>query len=705
MVTGLELAPLPYPRYNSAMQLDTLFNPRSVAVIGATNDPHKVGYALMKNILAGAPRAVYPISLAEAEVLGQVTHASVLLVPDTIDLAVIAVRASAVPAVLTECGRKGITQAIVISAGFKEEGEAGAALEAEVAAIATAQGMTLLGPNCLGVIDTHHAWNATFAVGAPQQGSIAFVSQSGALGTALLDWATREGVGFSKFISLGNEAAQDELAFLEYLITDEATNAVLLYLEHVADGARFRDVVTRLTARKPLAVLRAGRSSRGARAVASHTGSLAPSDAVFATALRQAGAIAVDSTRDFFSLAKLFSLGITAPHPRLAVLTNGGGPSVNTADLIDLSPTLSLATFSDTTKDLLRTALPPMAAVGNPIDVIGDAGPDRYDGCLSVLATLPDVDAILTLVTPQMMTDPAGIAEVLLRHRAQKPLVPILMGGAAVEPGRAALRAQGMTSFDVPSDAVAALGAMGMDERKEERGKRKEMDEREEGGGRGKETHDTLTMMPFTEMRELLATYHLPLTGEFVRAHSELEQACTRLGSGPYAIKAISAELVHKSDLHAVELHCTDATSLAAAWDRITAYVHEHAPGVALDGMLVQRMEHGVECIIGMKRDATFGPVILFGLGGVFVEILGDTALRVAPVSKEEALAQIGEIKGLPLLSGARGGEPANLDALADLIASLATLALEHPEVVEVDCNPVFATRNGVAVVDVRVLR
>jgi acetyltransferase len=678
------------------MDIHTLFDPRSVAVIGADDRTESVGYALMKNILAGAPREVYPVTLGKTELFGKQVFASVKDIPGHVDLAVIAVRASIVPVVLAECAEKGIRHAVLISAGFKEMGEEGAALESEVARIALEHGIALLGPNCLGIMNAHTDWNASFAVGKPKPGTIAFVSQSGALGTALLDWANKEGVGFSKFVSLGNEAVLHELHFLEYLIDDPDTRAVLLYVEQVKDGTRFLELVRQLTAKKPLIVLRAGRSSRGSAAVASHTGSLAPSDAVFDAALRQAGAIPVDSVSVLQSMAKLCTLGYTSPHTRLAILTNGGGPSVNTADLVEFSRSLSLVSFDDKTKEALRAVLPPMAAVGNPIDVIGDAGPDRYEGCLKVLTKHPEVDAILALVTPQNMTDPKGIAKVLIKYRKKKPIIPILMGGAALAKGVSWLNKHGVVRFDTPSEAVFALDALA-------RGAPKHKDDTVVSGVTT-HTH-ALTMMPLPDMQRVLGDYDLPLAGTFIRTKEEIGTALRTLGDGPYVIKAISQQLVHKSDLKAVRLNLVDEEAVRAAWDDIVAYVEEHTEGAVLDGMLVQRMVKGVECIIGMKRDATFGPVIVFGLGGIFVEVLKDVAMRVAPVTKDEALAQIHSLKGLPLLMGARGGEPVDLGALAAAIASLSHLALDYPEVQEIDFNPVFATPHGIHIVDARVMQ
>lgn len=677
------------------MQLDTLFNPRSVAIIGASNDPSKVGYALVKNILDGGEREVYPVTLSDTQVLGRAASTNIKMVPGEVDLAVIAVRADVVATVLRECGEKGVKTAIVISAGFKEVGEAGKVLEEGIAAAAEESGITLLGPNCLGIMNAQADWNASFAVSKPKTGNISFLSQSGALGTALLDWANREGVGFSKFVSLGNEAALTEVEFLDYFADDPDTGAVLLYVEEIKDGKKFLDTARRLTVKKPLVVLRAGTSARGSAAVASHTGSLAPSDKIFEAALHDVGAIGVASLRTFFSLAKLFQLGYRTPLQNLVILTNGGGPSVNTADLIENSHSLALVTLGDETQAALRTVLPPMAAVRNPIDVIGDAGADRYDNSLATLTQLADIDAIIALVTPQMMTDPVKIAEALLKYRDAKPILPVFMGGATVAAGAALLRQEGMVSFDSPTDVVDALDALAHGIEKKS----------------GIEAQETprlsphLEMYGLEEMRTMLGDYDIHLEGVFVKTDEEVDDALKKLGDGPYVIKAISRALVHKSDLGAVHIGLADADAVHDAWKNIEKRVHKEEPDAVLDGMLIQRMVRGVECIIGVKRDPVFGPVVVFGLGGIYVEVLKDSSVRIAPVSKEEALAQIHDIKGSSLLTGARGQTAVDLDALAATIVSLSHLVLDFPDIEEIDLNPVFAMEKGAVVVDARIMR
>jgi acetyltransferase len=627
-------------------------------------------------------------------VLGHVAYTSVKAVPGDIYLAVIAVRADIVASILEECAEKGIKSAVVISAGFKEMGEGGKKLEEDIARVAREHDIALLGPNCLGIMNAHANWNASFAVNNPRKGGIAFLSQSGALGTALLDWSNKEGVGFSKFVSLGNEAVLTELEFLEYLIDDEDTKAVLLYLEKVSDGKRFLELARRLASKKPLVVLRAGRSKRGSLAVASHTGSLAPSDRVFGAALAQAGAICIDSLRTLFSLSKLFELGLTTNDvQRIVVVTNGGGPSVNTADLIDLSTSLSLVTFNDEFKTTLRTVLPPMAAVGNPVDVIGDAGPSRFSDVLQILTGLDEVDVIIAIVTPQMMTDPKGIAEVLAQKHSKKAIIPVFMGGDTMLSGVNILLEKNMVNFNSPTDVVEALEALA-------RHSKKILDPE---APKPRLSTD-LSMLPLAKMQAILTEYDLELEGIFVENREGVLDALRELGAGPYAMKAISSQLVHKSDLRAVKLNLPNAEALIEAWNDIELYVGNHTKDAVIEGMLIQKMTAGVQCIVGMKRDPIFGPTIVFGLGGIFVEILKDSSIRISPVTEEEALLQIQEIQGLPLLTGARGSNPVDLSALARVIASLSQLSLAHPEIEEVDFNPVFATPSGSHIVDARIM-
>lgn len=676
--------------------MHALFEPRAVAVVGAHAEPGHVGYALMQNLLEGAHgRTIIPVTDRFPEVLGIRTVASLAEIEGEVDLAVIAVASAKVPDVLRACGAKKVRSAIVISAGFKEVGEEGAAMERELAAIAREFDIALLGPNCLGVLNAPRDLNASFSAGGPPAGHVAFVSQSGAIATALIDHARAEGVGYSKIVSLGNEALLTEIEMLEYLRDDDETHAILMYLEHVANGARFMELLSEITPKKPVVILRAGRSERGAGAVRSHTGSLAPDDAVFASAVAQAGAVSVETLRDLFNFAKLFHMGITYPVMRLAIVTNGGGPSVNTSDMIGFSSSLALVSFDDATKDALRLVLPPMAAVGNPIDVIGDAGSARYRDTLEIVTNISSVDAILVIVTPQMMTNMKEIAETIGEFATRKPLIPSFMGGEGVDDALPALANCGLINFEFPTDAVAVLDLLS-------RGRDKEASAHEVVASA---SLPALVQCDIETTRSLLSTYGLTLAGSFAKDTEGISAALLEVGAGPYALKAISRDVVHKSDAGAVAIGLPDEGAVRGAWNAIMTSITAKHPDATIEGMLLQRMTPGREVIIGMKRDATFGPVIVFGLGGIFVEILKDASTRIAPVSLEEARAQVRSIKAAKLLQGARGTAPVDEDALVTIIVALSRLALEHPEIEEIDLNPVMADEHGATIVDARFMR
>jgi acetyltransferase len=674
------------------MKLETFFEPRSVAVIGASSDKTKVGYALLFNILSGSKRDVYPVTLNQEEVQGLRAYKSVLEIPADVDLAVIAVRADLVAGVLRDCAKKNIKNAVVISAGFKEVGEKGKEMEDALTQIAKENGIELLGPNCLGFMNTQSDFNASFAVGNLRKGNISFLSQSGALGTAMLDWANKEKIGFSKFISLGNEASLSEMEFLEYLEQDETTKAILLYVEKISDGPRFIEVVKKITAKKPLIILRAGRSARGGEAVMSHTGSLAPADAVFTAACKQAGAITVSSLRELFNFAKLFQMGMYKPVSKIAIVTNGGGPSVNTADLVDLSATLSLVTFNEETKEALKKALPSMAAVGNPIDVIGDAGSSRYDDVFKILNKEDDIDAIICIVTPQMMTDVEAISQVVVAHAKEKPILTSIMGGDFVRRGIEILEQGGLVNFEFPNDIVETLELL--------------------SGGKNKKStavpntiiESDLEMLGIEETMKLLNEYGVHFSGVLMKKREDIQDAIEKLGGTSFSLKAISPDIIHKSDAHAVVLNLGGAPEVNYAWNKIIEEIVNNIPTAKIEGMFLQKMREGKQLIVGMKRDPVFGPVILFGFGGIFVEILKDVTVRIAPVDREEAFAQIYEVKGYPILAGARGEKLNEIGGLADIIVALSKLSMEHPEIQEIDLNPIMLNENSATAVDARMM-
>ena len=675
------------------MNLDKFFNPHSIAVVGASAQKEKVGFSLVYNLLQGRQREIYPVNNSQSEVLGLKCYPSILEIKNKIDLAVIAVRAENVVSALDECGKKKVPAVIIISAGFKESGEKGASLEKEIQRVAQEYEMAVLGPNCLGIVDARADLNVSFAVEKPLPGGISFLSQSGAIGTAMFDWARQAGVGLAKFISLGNETMLTEIDFLDYLADDSDTKAVLVYLEKVSNGQKFMELAKKLSAKKPIVILKAGRSRKGLAAAMSHTGSLAPEDAVFTAACRQSGAIVVESLRQLFNLAKLFQLGIIKPRRRLAVLTNGGGPSVIAADLIELSRSLELIELHDETKQALQRVLPPMAAVNNPVDVVGDAPPSRYEEAFKILTAEKEIDAILAILTPQMMTDIETIARLFVYYSKKKPVIPLLMGGEAVTKGLAVLKEGGLVNFDFPGDVVEALDVLGGEQIKRV------------AESSPKKPPTSLTMQDFNETKFLLRKYGVELVGVFIEEKEKIGAVLKNISGPSFALKVVSPEVIHKTDFNAVRLNLSTAEEISRAWEEIRENIRVRIPNAKIQGMILQPMLKGKEIIIGMKQDPVFGPVLVFGLGGIFAEVLQDVAMRVAPVGEKEIQSLIEEIRGFPLLAGRRGEKPINFEKLVQLISAISHLALEHPEIKEIDLNPVFATENDIAVVDARLMR
>ncbi len=685
------------------MNLNNFFIPKSVAIIGASSDKSKVGYALMANLSRGeASRKLFPISLDETDILGHKTYKNLDEIQEAIDLAVIAIRADFVPDIVQQCAKHGIKNIAVISAGFKEMDEHGADLEKEIAQIAKENDIALLGPNCLGSLDCHSGLNATFAPNIPRAGKIAFISQSGALGTAIIDKAVDEGIGFSKFVSLGNEASLDEIDFLQFIKDDTETEFVMMYLEKISDGPKFLALAKEITKTKPIVVIKAGRGASGQKAVMSHTGSLASDDLVMRQALHQSGIIVADTIRQFFNIAKLFSLGIKKPLTELVILTNAGGPAVITSDLIDLSTSLSLCKIDEKEKAELKKVLPPMAGLNNPIDIIGDALSPRYDSALKIL-NHDSYQAIIVLVTPQMMTDDDMIAEIIANHSKNKILLPVFIGGQEVQEGIEVLKQNNLVNFDFPIDVVEALDKLALHRNKS---KNENSDNAEDDITRDVQNHPSSsgTMLSYVETNKLLNDHEIVTTGILVKEKDDLREAMTKLGSDSFGMKVMSKDVIHKTDMGAVKLHIKTLDEAEKAWDSMLANVLKIKPDADIEGMVIQPMAVGKEVIIGVKRDATFGPTMLFGLGGIFTEALKDSSLRVAPVTKEMALEMMHEIRGVNILNGLRGDKSVDFDKLANIIVSISDITMTHPEIAEIDLNPVMASADKVEVVDVRVM-
>ena len=692
--------------------LAPFFGPRGVAVIGAAREPGKVGHVLLRNVLAGGFEGpIFPVNPNASEVLGVRSYASVSEVPGPVDLAVVTIPAHGVPGVIDECARAGIRAAIVCSAGFSESGREGAALQDDLIQRARAGGVRVLGPNCLGLIAAEGSLNASFAGPMPPAGWISFMSQSGALGTAILDRAHEDGVGIAHFVSLGNRADIAEPDLFTAWGLDTRTRVIVAYLESVADGTAFLEAARQAVTRKPVVVLKSGTSDTGARAVSSHTGSLAGSDVAYEAAFRHVGIIRARTVEQLFDYAAGFALQAVPSGQGLAIVTNAGGPAVMATDLAEHAG-VALASFEQSTVERLRRALPPAAALYNPVDVLGDAGPERYREALDAVYADPGVRAVAVLLTPQAMTDADEVARAVVDAAARAAgttTVACFMGGPSVSEARNVLVAGSIPSFPTPERAVETLAAMGRysewrsttpPQRISPARPQKVSESFEETRASGRE------FVAAQRGIDIARAYGIRVpAGELATDLYAARGIANRIGY-PVALKIASPDILHKSDVGGIRIGIESEAELARAYDEVLDRARAYAPDAVIDGVHVQKMTPpGREVIIGVDRDPVFGPLLMFGLGGIYVEVLKDVTFRLCPVGLDDAHRMMTETRSFGLLRGARGQPRADLDAVADAISRVSELALDYPEVLELDINPLIvgAAGEGVWAVDVRI--
>jgi len=700
-------------RRRERIVLDMFFDPQAVAVIGASRTPGKLGHSVLQNVIQhGYGGAIYPINPGTDELLGLPCYPSVLMVPGPIDLAVVLTPSGSVADVLVECGEKKVKGVAVISAGFREVGSEGWQREREIVDIARRYGMRLIGPNCLGIIDTVASLNASFAAGMPDKGSIAFMSQSGALCTAVLDMALAEQVGFSRFVSLGNKADVDENTFIKAWRDDPETRVIMAYLEGIADGAEFTRVAAEVSREKPIVVIKAGTTSAGSRAVSSHTGTLGGSERAYEAAFRQSGVIRARSIQELFDFSIGFARQPLLPNDRIAIVTNAGGPGIMATDACERAG-LQLAPLEAETVSALRDVLPVAASVLNPIDLLGDALADRYALALRAVANDPNVGGVLMILTPQMMTQVEETARVVgeFSRTCPKPIFGCFMGRGAVEPGIQVLNGYRVPNYPVPERAVAALAAMMQHRNWRERPPMDvetfEVDQERVRLVLAKVRSEGRLTMGDEKAREILDAYGIPTPQTYLaRTPEEAERFAAQIGL-PVAVKIASPDILHKTDVGGVELNVWSMADVGAAFEFMIYQANRYVPEVEVWGCLVQEMVYGgKEVIVGMNRDPHFGPLISFGLGGVYVEALPDVAYRLAPIDRREAREMIAEIRSHNLLRGVRGERPSDLAALGEALRRLSQLAVDFPEILEFDLDPltVFEEGRGLIGIDMRLV-
>jgi acetyltransferase len=693
--------------------LEAIFAPQSVAVVGASPDPSKLGHRVLRNIVDnGYPGRVIPIHPTAPTVLDLPAFPSVAAVTGAIDLAVIVVPSQAVLGVVEECGKHGVRGLVVITAGFKEVGGAGKELERKLIDLVRSYGMRRVGPNCLGIIDTTTKLNASFAALMPESGQIAFMSQSGALCTAILDWSKPEGIGFSRFVSLGNKGDVDEVALLQAWGDDPANRVILAYLEGINDGPAFIQTAQAVTKRTPVIAIKSGTTQAGTRAISSHTGSLAGSERAYEAAFNQSGILRANTMEELFDYAMVFAYQPLIAGNRLAIVTNAGGPGIIATDAAERSG-LALAQFTPKTIELLQRDLPPAASVFNPIDVIGDARSDRYRVALAAALADPNVDAALILFTPQAGSEPEETARVIAELSAgqPKPVVASYMGAASIGPALKLLNEHRIPNYAFPERAISALHAMARQHEWStqptseyaqftvDSDRVREVFARVRAAGR--------VELGEIEAREVIEAYGMRLPkSQLARSPDEAATIAAEIGF-PVVMKISSPDILHKSDIGGVRVGVADAASARDSYELIEYRARKYSRDATIWGVLVQeQVRKGREVLVGVNRDPQFGPLVVFGLGGIYVEVLKDVAFRLAPITRAEATEQVRSIRTYPLLQGVRGEPPADIAAAEEIILRVSQMVTDFPEIVEMDINPLVLHNQGegAIVLDARII-
>lgn len=675
------------------------FDPKGVVIIGASASPEKLGYGVTRNLIqSGYAGAIHLVAQKSGEIFKKTVHTNLQDVPDPVELAILIVPTSATPQAIEDCGKRGVRAAIIVSAGFREAGEEGAALEQRCVETAQRYGVRLLGPNCIGVIDTHLPLDTTFLQPPmPAQGNIGFISHSGAFAAAIIDWAREQGFGFSRIVSLGNQADVNETDMLPLLADNPHTKVIAMYMEGVSDGKRFIRIASEAARKKPIVALKVGRFESGQKAAASHTGALAASDTTFDAAFEKAGVLRAETAEQMFDWARALE---TCPLPtgnRVGILTNAGGPGVIAADALEREG-LALAALSESTQKALVAALPPAASVHNPVDMLASASPEQYADCLRLLLADENVDAVMVILPPPPMFTAEDVAKRIVASAGEstKPVVVALMGSTLVKSANDTFQAARMPTYPFPERAASALAAL----TKRAVNLTAEKDQ----------TADVEPRQPLQvgdlSADALMQAYGIPTAPiELARSVDEAVASADRLGY-PVVIKIASPDILHKSDVGGVALNIQDASDLRESCVRMIKQIQKINPAPRLEGVHVQRqISAGQEVIIGMARDPQFGALMMFGSGGVEVEGLQDVAFCLSPLSQAEAEAMMRKTWAGRKLKGFRNIPPADEAAVRDVLIRLSHIADAHEEIEEIEINPLRALPQGAAAVDVRISR
>ncbi|MBI4834368.1 MAG: acetate--CoA ligase family protein [Planctomycetes bacterium] len=696
--------------------LKYLFNPKSIAVIGASRESGKLGHIVLRNIiLSKFDGKVYPVNPSAKRILTLKCYPSASDIPGNIDMAVFSIPAPYVLPALKDCISKRAKAGIIITAGFKETGPQGAAMEKEIQAVAKKYGISLIGPNCVGLISTSASMNATFSITPkiPRQGEITFFSQSGALAMGILDWTIKERIGLSKLISLGNKIDVDEIKLLKHLENDPQTKVILGYLEGIEHGIEFMKIGRKVSRKKPIIMVKGGTTKAGARAVSSHTGSLAGRDAAYQAAFRQSGIIRVNTLLELFDAAKAFIKTKLLKGPNIGIVTNSGGPAILAADALEKSPVLELAPFGNKTVETLRRNLPPGVAIYNPVDLIADADKARYTFAINTVLKDPKVDGVLVIYTPATsQLPPAQLAHTIIKlaHKSPKPIFAVFMGGEFASEGIKILSAAHFPYYQMPEQAIFAFEAAMRYYNIRQQPVKQIIKRFSVNKPLASKIINTAIINGHSQLGaeaalKIFGAYGIKVPQNLIaRTANEAGQMVKQIGF-PVVMKIVSPDIIHKSDVNGVRLNIADAEEAKVVFDEIIITAQSRVPSAQIEGVSIQKMvTGGKEIIIGMTRDPQFGPLLMFGLGGIYVETLKDVSFRVLPLTEPEALSMIKEIKSYPILSGVRGEARSDIDAIKETILRLAELVTDFPQISELDINPfkVFEDGKGGMALDAR---
>ena len=701
------------------LNLDRIFNPKVVAVIGASDEEGTVGYALMRNFKdLGYEGKVYPVNIKKEEVLGLKAYPTIEQVPETVDLAIIATPARTVPDIVEQCGRSGVKGLIIISAGFKEIGEEGKALENKITELKKKYSLRIIGPNCLGVIRPSVKMNATFINKMPKPGNIAFISQSGALGSAILDYALHENIGFSNFVSIGSMIDVDFGDLIDYFGTDPKTRSILMYIEGLTDARKFMSAARHFARTKPIILVKAGKFKESAKAAASHTGSLTGEDNVYDAAFKRAGIVRVDEIADLFNAAEVLGMQPLPKGPNLAIITNAGGPGVMATDAI-IAQGGKVAELSPKTMEALDAVLPHFWSHGNPIDILGDAHADRYKATLEVCLKDENVDGILVIYTHQAVAEPINIAQTIADYVKSQPyqtktILTSFIGYGAVEEANRIFNANSIPTFTTPEQATKTYLYMYQYKRNLEllyetpeeipidvmAPKRPLMVILRNAATENRE------LLTEAEAKRFLKYYNFPVVKtEVAQTADEAVRLAQQIGY-PVVLKILSPQIVHKTEAGGVILDLNSESEVRDAFNHIMQRAKEYDPQAEIQGVTVQQMikKKGYEIIIGAKRDSLFGPVILFGMGGVGVELFKDFALGIPPLNQTLVRRMMEETKVYQLLKGYRNVPPANIKLLEEIMVLFSQMLVDFPQLKEVDINPLFIDEEEAFAFDARIV-